>query len=252
MRSIGDRILTRFFMWNKYDRKSTKKITKEIIECKGSDKAVIYFPYWTGNSKSYKKIAKKLPNHTHIFYDFPNEVLSKDIKVSLNYLIKLFRNADKSVKLLRKMGYKEITLVGSSLGSNIALKLATLVKVDKIILNTIDRNIALEIFTSPALKKLKSFLTKKEFTYDNLEKIYKFISNKSNLKKIKNKDKIKLLIFISKRDIFCPKEQVMIVIDELNRLNIQYKLKECRFFGHVLCIYKNLFFNKKIIRFIKE
>jgi hypothetical protein len=252
MKSFVDYILTQHFMWKEFDAKKKFKITKEIIEPEGSKKAIFFFPYWTGKSKIYKKIAKKFPDYTLIFYDYPNEVMSEDVKVSLKYITEILNDAYNLIKDLRKSGYKEINLIGSSFGANIALKLSTMIEVDKVVLNMLDKNFAQSTFESPALMILKKKLENQGFTLKKLNQIYSFISTDYIVPKIKNRNKIKILIFLSKSDIFCTYDEFKPELKDFNKLKIHYQIKVNRFFGHIVGIYKNLFFNKRIVKFIRN
>jgi esterase/lipase len=250
MYSIDDVLLTHFFMWKKFDAKAKLKVTRKITGAKKSEKAILFFPFWSGKSDIYLNLSKNFKDYTLIYYDYPKETMSKNIKVSLNYLRQVLKDAFFLILELRKRGYKEITLVGSSLGSNISLKLATMVRVDKIVLNMIDRSLAREIFTSPALAILKKRLEKQGVTLEKMEKIYSFISTEQILPVLK-KTNTQVLLYLSKNDIFCSLEEFKPVISRLEELQIKYKLRINRFLGHILSIYKNLFFNKEIINFIK-
>lgn len=249
--SITDLILTHFFMWQKFDAKKKFKITKKLIKIKNSKKAIVFFPYWTGKSSIYNKLSEEFPNHTLVFYDYPNEVMSENVKVSLKYIKDILKDSSKTIKELRKQGIKEITLFGSSFGSNIALKLSTITKIDKLVLNMIDRDIAKVIFNSPAMVILKRKLKKHGFNLKTLDKIYKFISVDYNIKKIKNKN-IKILLFLSKKDIFCKLDRLEPILKQMDKLKLDYELKTHKFLGHILGIYKNLVFNKTIIDFIND
>jgi hypothetical protein len=141
--------------------------------------------------------------------------------------------------------------VGSSFGSNIALKLSTMIDVDKVVLNMLDKNFAQSIFESPALIILRRKLLRHGFTLNKTNKIYKFISTDYIVPKIKNRKKVKFLIFLSKSDIFCTYDQFKPELKEFNRLKIHYKLKINKWFGHIVGIYWNLIFNKRIIEFVK-
>ena len=252
MKSIGDKILTHFFMWNDFDTKRKLKIEKEITNKEKNKKAILFFPFWTGKSSIYKGLAKKFPDYTLVFYDYPNEVLSEDVDVSIKYLKEIIDDATELIKQLKKEKYKEIILIGSSLGSNIAIKLSTISEVDKVIVNMVDRTLAKEIFYSPALKKLKKKLQRHKFTLQKLDKIYDFVSTENNIHLIKNKKNIKFLIFESKTDIFCTLDELEPVLNKFKKNKIHYRLKINKFFGHILSIYKNLIFNKPIVNFIKE
>jgi esterase/lipase len=238
-------------MWKKFDARNKLKVKKQVRIAKNSQKAIFFFPYWTGHSHIYNGIAKSLQDYTLIFYDYPNEIMSANINVSLAYFRNLLKDAFYTILELREKGYDEIILVGSSLGSNIALKLATMVRVDKLVLNMMDRSLAMEIFTSPAMKILKKRLEKQRLTLQKAELVYKFISAEQILPTLK-KTNTKILLYLSKNDIFCSLMQFQPVINRFNELKIDYTLKINRFLGHILSIYKNLFFNRGIIDFIKN
>ena len=184
-------------MWKDFDAKKKLKIEREITNKKKNKKAIIFFPYWTGKSTLYRPLAKKFPDYTLIYYDYPNEVMSEDVRVSIGYLRGVLDDAIEVIKDLKKQNYKEITLVGSSLGENISLKLSTMIEVDKVILNMMDKNFASSIFDTSPLFPLKRKLMKQGFTKQKIDKIYSFISTDYLIRKIKNKKKIKFLIFLS-------------------------------------------------------
>lgn len=251
MKSIGDIILTHFFMWEKFDTRKTLKIKKKIIDSPKSKKAIIFYPYWTGKSDIYTRFAEEFQDYTQVFYDYPNEVMSRDVKVSLKYIDEILIDSIKTIKDLKKSGVKEIILFGSSFGSTISLKLSTMIKVDKLIMNMVDRNLANVIFTSPALTILKQKLKMNGFTLKKLNKIYKPLSFDHSIKRLKNK-KIKIYLLISKTDIFCNAKRFVPVISLMDKLKLNYKVKTNQFFGHISSIHKNIAFEKSIKTFIKE
>jgi predicted esterase len=251
MYSFDDWLITQFFMWKKFDARAKLKVTKKIVEEGESKKAIFFFPYWSGKSNLYEGISKNFKDYTLVYYDYPKETLSKNLKVSINYLRNILKDAFNLILDFRKRGYTEIILVGSSLGSNIALKLASMVKVEKLILNMVDRTLAMEILTSPALGILKQRLENEGVLLKNLEGIYKFISTEAVLPIIAKTD-TKILLFISKNDIFCNSEQFSPILEQLKRLKINYELKVNTVLGHILSIYKNLYFDREIVKFIKE
>jgi hypothetical protein len=104
---------------------------------------------------------------------------------------------------------------------------------------------------SPAMTILKNKLEKQGLTLKKVKKIYQFISTDYLIKKIKNKNKIKVMIILSKNDIFCTYDELRTELNEFKKLKIKHTIKVNRFFGHILSIYKNLLFNKKIVDFIK-
>jgi len=224
-----------------------KKVNKGIKK-----EAILLFPFWTGKLSAYSSLVKKLKEYDIFFCDYPNEVFSEDISLSKDCMQRILEDSSNLIKHLRKKGYKKIFLVGSSFGANLSVKLSTLVKVDKVVLNMPDRTLAREIFDSPALFLLKKRIENKGFKRKAIDKIYSFVSTEYLIHKIKNKIKIKFLIFSSTSDIFCTTHQFKPVLKKLNRNKIDYKLELNTFFGHVFGIYKNLWFNKKIVEFIKE
>lgn len=240
-------------MWNKFDARSNLKVSKKIIESVGkkSRKAIIFFPYWTGSSSLYKNIAKKFPDYTLVFYDYPNEVMSKNTGVSVKYTKELIDDSVNLIKELKAQKYNKIVLVGSSFGSNIALKISAVIPVERVVLNMIDRNLAKGIFNSPALRMLKYKLESQGITLKKLDKVYSFISTEYTIPKIKSK-KTKFLILLSKNDIFCTLGQFGPSIKQLNQYKVNYKLYINKLLGHILSIYKNIYFSKKIVNFIKD
>jgi esterase/lipase len=252
MFSIDDWLLTQLFMWKKFDAKAKLKVRRKIVAAKEeTKKAVLFFPYWTGESKIYRFLAHNLKEYTKVYYDYPKEIMSKNINVSLKYLRTILIDAFNLILELRKKGYNEIVLVGSSLGSNISLKLASMVKVDKIIINMIDRSLALEILKSSAMSMLRKKLQKDGLKLENLHKIYSFMATEPLLDNIK-KTNAKILMFLSKNDIFCNLSEFQPVLKKMDKLNIDYELHINKCFGHILSIYKNLFLSRRIVRFIKE
>jgi len=253
MYSIDDWVLTHLFMWKKFDAKAKLKIKKKIKWAKNKDskKAILFFPYWTGTSKLYNLFSWNFRDYTRIFYDYPKEIFSRNVGVSLKYNREVLIDAFNLILDLRKKGYKEIVLVGSSSGSNFALKLSTMIKVDKVVLNMLDRNMAKGIFTSPALSILRRKLEKEGLTLNNVDKIYAFLSTEYILKNLKGID-TKFLILLSKNDIFCTLEQFKPAIKQLDKLGINYKLKINYILGHILSIYRNLYLSREIVNFIRK
>ena len=255
MYGLDDLILTQFFMWKKFDARAKLKIKKKIVKptIKGANnkKAIFFFPYWTGTSKLYQLFSRRFQDYTLVFYDYPKEIMSKDVNVSVKYNQQVLLDAFNLILDLRKKEYDEITLIGSSSGSNFALKLATMIKVEKVVLNMLDRNMALGIFHSPALSILRKKLEKEGLNEQNLDKIYAFLSTEYIIPKLTN-TKAKILLFLSKNDIFCTLEEFKPVIKKLDSLGIDYRLNINKFLGHILSIYKNIYLSNKIERFIRE
>jgi len=251
MKSISDYILTHNFMWKQFDAKRRLTVTHKKEEVAGATKAILFFPYWTGNSGLYKRFARQFPNHTKVYFDYPNEVVSANIATSIGYIKRIVYEANIVIRNLRRKGIQEITLFGSSFGSNIALKLATMTKIDKVILNTIDKNYVHAMMNSPALIVLRKKLLRAGFTIKKLDAIYKFISTDYLVPKIKNEEHVQLLICTSNTDIFCPHKEFEDEIRELDKRKISYELVRSRVIGHILSIYWNVYLNKKVRRFIE-
>lgn len=254
MFSIDDWLLTYFFMWKKFDARAKLKIKKKVVQgevdnenCK---KAILFFPYWTGESSLYNFISLKFKDYTRVYYDYPNEIMSKNVNVSLKYLRAILIDAFNLILDLRKKGYNEITLVGSSLGSNIALKLASMVRVDKIVLNMLDRSLALEVLKSSAYSSLRNKLKKSGLKLENLHRIYSFMAVEPLLANVK-KTNAKILLLLSKNDIFCSLKEFKPVIEKMDKLRINYDIHINKIFGHLLSLYTNLFLSKRIVKFIK-
>jgi esterase/lipase len=251
MFGIDDWILTKFFLWKKFDSRSNLKIKRRIAGNKKSKKAIFFFPYWTGNSNLYKKLSKDFEDYTHVFYDYPNEIFSRNIRVSNKYNREVLLDAFNLVLSLREKGYTEINAIGSSSGSNFALKLSTMVKLEKVVLNMIDKNMAQGIFESSALKSLRKKLEKKGITQQMVDKAYSFISTDYLLRDIQ-KSKSKYLVLLSKNDIFCPSKEFEPLLKLMDEKEVDYSLKKNNILGHILGIYWNIFVSKKIQKFILD
>jgi hypothetical protein len=249
LKSITDWLLTHTLMWHDFDAKKRLQVKKQISNWHGK-KAIFFFPFWTGKSNIYKSLGSQFPEYTLIYFDYPNQVFSEDVKVSLNYINEILDTAQDTINDLRRHGYEEIILIGSSFGANIALKLATMTKIDKVILNMIDKNIAQSIYHSSAMTILKNKLLRHGITQNKTDKIYGFISTEYLIDKIKNND-IKILLFLSKHDIFCTLEEFSPVLRKLDRSKFHHEVYINRFLGHILSIYKNVYDNQRIVDFIK-
>jgi esterase/lipase len=250
MRSFTDWVILNYFVWKKFDKKRNLKVNKRIIG--QGDKAVFFFPYWTGKSKFYDSTVKKLgKDYTCVLYDYPKEIFSKDAQVSIKYLIEVLTDAKKTIQELKKEGVKEITLVGSSLGSDISLALAKSTKVDKIVINMLDRNFVKPIFESPAFPHLRKYYEKHGITYKMMNKIYRFISPEYNINTKKEKD-VKMLILISKHDVFCTYDELKPLLKKFDAKGVKYELHINGWLGHVMGMYWNIKFSRRILNFIKK
>jgi esterase/lipase len=251
MYSISDWILFHIYGWSKFDRRADLKIKKQIIEG-NNHKAVFCFPFWLGKSSCYNKIIKMLgDSYTFVLYDYPKEVLSKDAQVSVNYIKRIINDAKCAIEELKKKGITEVTLIGTSFGSDVALKLADSVKVDKVVLNMLDTNFALSSFESPVMSGLKRYYQRQGITLHQLDKLYHFISPEYNLGNLK-KYKPKMLIFAARNDIFCTYEELKPLIRKIEDKGVPVEFHLDRMGGHILNLVRHLWFPNRIVEFIRE
>lgn len=251
MYSINDWILMHIFGWNKFDRRANLKVTKEIIE--GSNhKAVFCFPFWLGKSEYYDKVVKALGDeYTFVLYDYPKEIVSKDTDVSIRYIKKIIKDAKETIgELKKKKGITEITLIGSSFGSDVALKLADSVRVDKVVINMLDTNFVKSTFENPVMGSLKRYYQKQGITLHQLDKLYHFISPEYNIGNL-SKYKPQMLIFAARNDIFCSYKELEPLIRKIENKGVAVELHVDYWDGHVLGLLKHLWFPYRIVDFVR-
>jgi esterase/lipase len=249
MFSIFDKAVINFALKKKYKETKDIKISKKIIGNKNSKKLIVFFSYWAGTSKVYEKLSNKLNDYKCVLYEYPSSVVSNDLKKSTKIINDLIKDASTLLKKHQK-GYK-IILIGSSFGSSIVIDLATKFSVDKIVLNTFGNNIGKMLSHNPIFNSENEEYIPNCHEEKLLYEKFKFISIDHNIKKLKSK-KTKFLIFLSKNDTFCQADNCKGIIKYLENKNYDVKFYISNHLGHLLTIYKNLYLNKKIIKFVNS
>ena len=223
------------------------RIGKKYQGNRKSDKCIVVFHGWGGNSLYFRLVLSPLFYKYHfLFYDYSPDVLNSDPFLVLDNFRKIKKDFYQEVK---KFSDKQIILFGTSLGAFIALYLANLPLEDnpkKLILNTIGSSASETFWYGTATQKLKKESIKKGFSLEDFKRIWQEIEPKNN---IPQKPYLKYLVFISKKEKVIPFYLCQEFLRLLNGREVEVYFN--KYLSHIPAGFLNAFRIKKIKKFIE-
>ena len=171
-------------------------------------------------------------------YSYPTTVFSPKAQRTVHNLLHIRNAILHKIAALKKEGYNDFSLFGTSLGSLIALLIANeSPDVNKIILNTASINLAQNVWDwDKTIPEFKTKLLKQKLTLTKLKKLWHPISPLNNLDHLHGK---KILIYLSQKDEVIPC-QPLEIHKQMAQRHYSYKLIITNTVGHVFTSTYNL------------
>ena len=143
------------------------------------------------------------------------------------------------MKNLKKGGIKQFTVIGTSVGSMVAIKTANHEPaVKKLILNTPGNCQAEIIWSSIRLRYIKKYLEKQGMSITKLKKLWEEMLPENNLDKLKGKE---LFINLSRADLVVPYANGQKLVGKMREIGLNPTVMENNNLGHYLTILKYYF-----------
>ena len=190
-------------------------------------------------------------NYYCITYAYDKGVLSPDTFQTVQNITIIADDILNKIETLKKEGYRNFSIFGTSLGALIALFVADKSKdVSKIILNMTGADIAEAIWSWDSVNPhFKKSLLEQSYTLEKLRNVWKPISPMHNIQHLKNK---KILIFLSKNDELIPYHLGEKLLQEFERRKYDYKVIVNHHFKHFFTGVINLCNSKEYLGFLKK
>ncbi|MDD2822876.1 MAG: prolyl oligopeptidase family serine peptidase [Candidatus Daviesbacteria bacterium] len=186
-----------------------------------------------------------------ITYAYDSEIFSPDTQKTVKYLNIIQNDILLRLKTLKNEGYVEFNILGTSLGSMLALMVADKSPdISKVILNTIGIDISETVWGwNKIYPGFKEELIRQNFTPDKLKKVWKSITPVNNISNLKNK---KILVYLSKKDEVIPYDLGMSLVEEFKKRNYKYSLKVNNYLKHFYAGFYNLMNAKYYLKFLAD
>lgn len=220
---------------------------------KQNKKVIFLLAGWQNKIWMYGLFAKILARNGYycIAYAYNNSVLSPDTKKTVMYLTDVRNNILNRIGELKKEGYTDFSIFGTSLGSVIALMVANKTPdISKVILNTPGIDMAQTIWGWDKVKTyFKKALIEQNFTLEKLIAVWKPISPSSNIDNLHGK---RILVYLSKNDRMIPYHQGQKLVRELESKKYDVKVITNNHVGHLLAGALNLLKAKTYLEFLNS
>lgn len=254
MNGIDDKILSLIFYPLKYleNRHGSNSITKTIVYNKNSKKVLIILPQWMGRLWIYNRLIKKLQNkYTLVVYQLPNDLLNKDPHQVLKKFLEAKEDIIKTVSALKSKGFKEFSILGTSLSAALVFMVANADKsFRKIIVGFAGSHLSKSFLESNQL--LVSHIRKKMKTNGtNLIKLGEYWKTLEPINNIENIKGRKLYIYLAKNDKIVPYKYGLELLNKMKNEKIDFNLYIDNIFGHYVSGFKQLLFSNNIIKFLE-
>jgi esterase/lipase len=193
------------------------RFTKKIMG-KGNDLLII-FPPWKSSGLIYPIISKKLSKKFCVItYYYSSDILTSDVQQTLKNFQAIIRDAK---KLIRALKHDNINIIGFSIGSYLAFMLAKrLLERSGLCIITSSSRFSDFVWYSTSTKKIKKGILDQKVNLHLLESKWKAISPCNNIK-----DRVKIHVVLSRSDRTIPYRHGKELIKNLNKNNINFKLR---------------------------
>jgi len=212
---------------------------KSLIKSKlrgnsSSSHAYILFPPWG------QKIEYFFPLRLHVLktgsacleYEFSKSIMTSDYKLVKKYINMAQKKIWEDINNLKSLGVKEMTVIGTSVGSVAAMMLANKeAMIKRLILNACCACPAEVIWSSVRLKTMKNSLEKKGMTVKKLKQYWHDFLPENNLDNLGGKE---IYINISQADLVIPYKNTYSLISKMRGLGLKPCVNENKKLGHYL------------------
>ncbi|MCA9487371.1 MAG: hypothetical protein KC516_00220 [Nanoarchaeota archaeon] len=236
---------------NYQNLETSKKISKEnAIKRKiskrtpSSKKTYLILSGWYENKNPSILFRKRIlkSGDSYIFYELSKKILSSRTEQVKEYMAEIRKEVIRDLKKIKN----EKILIGTSLGGIPTLMIAKKEIVDYLILLMPSDSLAKGVWKSIRTRKIRKDLIKQKISLKKLEKIWKELEPKNNLKNLEN---TKIIIFNSKSDLVIPYKRSQNLIKEMKKRNLKILVFTNKELGHYLTAIK-IYMSKKIFKLV--
>lgn len=157
----------------------------------------------------------QLQGYCCITYTYDEDILSPDGKKTVESILAVRNAILAEITLLKRRGYNDIYLFGTSLGSLIALLVANKSEaVSKVIFNIPGIDIAKSVWKwDKIIPNFKNELIKQDYTLKKLKKEWRPIAPIRNINNLRNKQ---ILLLLTKKDeiVYCPNQKLIRILQK--------------------------------------
>jgi esterase/lipase len=220
----------------------------------GNSKHVIFLlPGWHIKTWMFWLFAKILQfNDYHcLLYEYNDDVLSPDTKKTVTDLTLIRDDILTRIISLKKTGYTQFSVFGTSLGSTIALMAADKSPdIKHLILNLIGFDMAETVWSwNNVFNYFKHDLIRQGVNLKRLQAEWKAISPRNNINGLRNKQ---VLIYLAKKDGVIPFHSGLKLVKAIKKKNYKYKLIVNPGLGHFFAGTYNLIKASSYLTFLKN
>lgn len=218
----------------------------------GNRKVVFLMTGWHIRLWMYSLFSRILVKNNFycITYAYDSDVFSPDIEKT-NTQLKIIRDAVlDDIKRLKKEGYSDFSIFGTSLGSMISLMIADKSpEINRIILNTTGIDVVDNVWAWDKVNPVfKNALIAGGITIEKLRKQWREITPANNIDNLRGK---KILVYLAENDEIIPYKLGMRLINEFDKKNYDYKLIKNKKLNHFFTGLYNLSNPKVYLDFLK-
>jgi pimeloyl-ACP methyl ester carboxylesterase len=231
-----DRLVNRFVAPRKY-LDDQELITSELFEVKNPKGLYVLIPPWRGRFDYYTITRRKLmkEGYSCVEYSFSPSMLSD------NYLKtrELFENVKNSVseqikKLVNSHQFKEVNIIGTSIGCVEALMIANHSEIIKrVILVAPGCCLAESMWKGIRTQEIRKKMEMVGVTLPFLKEQWKALAPENNINGLMGKE---IIVYLSKSDEIIPYELGIQLVQKMKENKLAPLVKENALFGHYLTI----------------
>lgn len=198
----------------------------------GSKCAYILCPPWGQKLLYFAPLRWRIlkQGYSCMEYEISRSVLTADLARISRYIAFLSEQIQKDVNSLKKKGFSSFVVIGTSIGTSLALILAKKIpEVKKVILNTPGNCYAEIIWSSVRLKVLKKRLVDQGMSLDYLKEIWRDFSPETDLKMLAGKE---IFINLSRSDLVVPYKTGLKLVEKIKLAGLKPVVEENTSLGH--------------------
>ncbi|HRV76137.1 MAG: hypothetical protein H6799_00380 [Candidatus Nomurabacteria bacterium] len=235
-----DIFLEKFLAKSDFDKPTNAKDSIKVIKRikLNNTKATFLFVPWQSGDVMQRWIMKQVPKSRDTYSISPRSLLLKDPIQTKEQCIRVCEEATKRVQqILNENNYKEINIVGLSVGTGVAAYAANRIKSAN--LKFVDfvcpgAELSTALWLGSRTQNLKDCYEEQGFSLMQIQKEWSRVDLINNLDFAKS---TKLRITYSKSDLVIVPRQSEKVITNLKSSNTYLKVKTNRYFGHYLTMF---------------
>jgi esterase/lipase len=217
-------------------------------------KVVFLLAGWKSKLSAFWSVAQllRLNGFYTITYAYESEILSPQFEQTRTAMLEVKERILKEIEELKKQGYNDFSIFGTSLGASLALMVAdNSSDVRRVILNLTGSDLPKVVWEwgEKLNKEFHTYFKKHDISFEELENSWKVISPENNINNLKGK---KILLFLAQKDRIIPYKFGEDFVKKLQKNNYDHILKVTPFGAHSLVGMYNFLKFKTYLDFLKD